>query len=200
MKTLLQINTGIFGDHSNSTALANEFSESYLENHTDTQRVVRDLVSEPLPHLDANIIGAFASDETGRTAEQQAILDQSQRLIDELSEADAIVLGLPMYNFNVPSQLKAYMDQVARAGVTFKYTETGPQGLLKDKPVYVIAARGGMHLGQVTDTQTDFIKTFFGFIGIQQVEFIYAEGLNMGDGAKDEALNQAKQAIDHLAA
>ena len=200
MKTLLQINTGIFGDHSNSTALANEFSESYLEYHTGTQRVVRDLVSEPLPHLDANIIGAFASDETGRTAEQQAILDQSQRLIDELSEADAIVLGLPMYNFNVPSQLKAYMDQVARAGVNFKYTETGPQGLLKDKPVYVIAARGGMHLGQVTDTQTDFINTFFGFIGIQQVEFIYAEGLNMGDGVKDEGLKRAKQAIENLAA
>lgn len=200
MKTLLQINTGIFGDHSNSTALANEFSEHYLEHHTGTQRVVRDLVSQPLPHLDANIIGAFASDEANRTEAQQVILDQSQRLIDELSQADAIVLGLPMYNFNVPSQLKAYMDQVARAGVTFQYTENGPQGLLKDKPVYVIAARGGMHLGQVTDTQTDFIKTFFGFIGIQQVEFIYAEGLNMGDEAKDEGLNQAKKAIDHLAA
>ena len=200
MKTLLQINTGIFGDNSNSTALANEFSEHYLAHHKGTQRVVRDLVSQPLPHLDANIIGAFASDEAGRTSEQQAILDQSQGLIDELSQADAVVLGLPMYNFNVPSQLKAYMDQVARAGVTFKYTENGPQGLLKDKPVYVIAARGGMHVGQVTDTQTDFIKTFFGFIGIHQVEFIYAEGLNMGDSAKDEGLQQAKQAIDHLAA
>lgn len=200
MKTLLQINTGIFGDGSQSTALSNAFSEQYLSHHPQVQHVVRDLVSEPLPHLDANIIAAFSSDEAQRTPEQQAIIDQSQSLIDELNNADAVVLGLPMYNFNVPSQLKAYMDQVARAGISFKYTETGPQGLLKDKPVYVIAARGGMHAGQVTDTQTDFITTFFGFIGINQVEFIYAEGLNMGDEAKEKAIEQAKNCIEHLAA
>ncbi|MFY0702211.1 MAG: NAD(P)H-dependent oxidoreductase, partial [Bermanella sp.] len=103
--------------------------------------------------------------------------------------------GLPMYNFNVPSQLKAYMDQVARAGITFKYTETGPQGLLADKPVYVIAARGGFHQGQETDTQTGFVKTFFAFLGINNVQFIYAEGVNMGDEAKASAYSAAKDAI-----
>lgn len=200
MKTLLQINTGIFGEHSNSTVLASQFSDNYVAKHGDTQVAVRDLISQPLPHLDANIIAAFASDEATRTAEQQAIIDRSQGLIDELSQADAVVLGLPMYNFSVPSQLKAYMDQVARAGITFKYTETGPQGLLADKPVYVLAARGGMHEGQLSDSQTGFIKTFFGFIGLHNVQFIYAEGLNMGDAAKEKAYNDAKQAMEQAAA
>jgi len=200
MTTLLQINTGIFGDGSQSTALANAFSEQYQSEHANTQVVVRDLINDPIPHLDANIIGAFASEEADRTAEQQAIVDASQALIDELENADAVVLGLPMYNFNIPSQLKAYMDQVARAGITFRYTENGPEGLLRDKPVYVVAARGGFHEGQVTDTQTNFIKTFFGFIGITQVEFIYAEGLNMGDEVKEEALSKAKTNIQRLVA
>ena len=200
MSTLLQINTGIFGEHSQSTALANAFSEQYLANHSDTQLTVRDLIENPIPHLDAHIIAAFSSEAEGRSPEQQAILDFSQELIDELNNADAVVLGLPMYNFNVPSQLKAYMDQVARAGITFKYTENGPEGLLKDKPVYVLAARGGVHAGQITDTQTDFIKTFFGFIGIKQVEFIYAEGLNMSGEVKDQSLAKAKTSIEHLAA
>lgn len=200
MTTLLQINTGIFGDNSQSTALANAFSEQYIAHHKEANLVVRDLITEPIPHLDAQIISAFASDEANRTPEQQATLAASQALIDELANADAVVLGLPMYNFNIPSQLKAYMDQVARAGITFKYTENGPQGLLRDKPVYVIAARGGMHAGQITDTQTDFIKTFFGFIGINQVEFIYAEGLNMGDEAKETALAHAKSSIEQHAA
>jgi len=200
MTKLLQINTGIFGDGSQSTALANAFSEQYQSEHANTQVVVRDLINDPIPHLDANIIAAFASEEANRTAKQQAIVDASQALIDELDNADAVVLGLPMYNFNIPSQLKAYMDQVARAGITFRYTENGPEGLLRDKPVYVVAARGGFHEGQVTDTQTDFIKTFFGFIGITQVEFIYAEGLNMGDEVKEEALSKAKTNIQRLVA
>jgi FMN-dependent NADH-azoreductase len=195
MSTLLQINSGIFGDHSNSTTLANEFTSQYLAQHPDAQVVLRDLISEPIAHLDANTIGAFASEEESRSPEQQAMVDFSQQLIDELSSADAVVLGLPMYNFNVPSQLKAYMDQVARAGITFKYTETGPQGLLADKPVYVIAARGGFHQGQESDTQTGFVKTFFAFLGIKNVQFIYAEGVNMGDEAKASAYSAAKDAI-----
>lgn len=199
MKTLLQINTGIFGEHSNSTVLANAFAEQFAAQQ-GAQVVVRDLVTNPLPHLDAEIIGAFASDGATRSQEQQAIIDRSQALIDELAQADAVVLGLPMYNFSVPSQLKAYMDQVARAGITFTYTETGPQGLLENKPVYVIAARGGIHAGLESDSQTAFIKTFFSFIGLNDVEFIYAEGLNMGDDVKAKAFDQAKHVIETVAA
>jgi FMN-dependent NADH-azoreductase len=103
-----------------------------------------------------------------------------------------------MYNFGVPSQLKAYFDQLARAGVTFKYTDKGPVGLLEDKPVYVLAARGGIHKGQYSDSQTAFIKTFFNFLGLEDVKFIYAEGLNMGDDVKDQAINIAKQSFDNV--
>ena len=200
MSTLLQINTGIFGEHSHSTVLAQQFSSQYLAQHTNSQLVVRDLISEPIPHLDATIIGAFASEEATRTPEQQAVLDFSQGLIDELANADAVVLGLPMYNFSVPSQLKAYMDQIARAGVTFKYTETGPVGLLNDKPVYVVAARGGIHEGQPSDSQTAFVKTFFAFIGMSNVQFIYAEGLNMGEDAQQKAYQQAEKNIAAITA
>jgi FMN-dependent NADH-azoreductase len=198
MSTLLQINAGIFADQSNSTTLANEFTALYVSQHKETDVVIRDLISDPIPHLDASTIAAFTSDIQNRTPQQQAIVDRSQSLIDELANADAIVLGLPMYNFSVPSQFKAYMDQVARAGITFNYTETGPQGLLADKPVYVIAARGGIHQGQPSDSQTSLIKTFFGFIGFKNVEFIYAEGLNMGDEAKAAAYNKAKDAMAEL--
>lgn len=193
---LLQILSGIFGDHSQSTALAQQFAASWQQKHPEGEVVVRDLIAEPIPHLDANNVMAFATAEEERTPEQQALVSKSDELIQELSEADAVVIGVPMYNFSVPTQLKAYFDQLARAGVTFQYTETGPVGMLKDKPVYVMAARGGMHKGQPTDSQTDFVKTFLGFIGLHDVRFIYAEGINMGDDAKENALHQAKEEIE----
>ena len=113
---------------------------------------------------------------------------------------DAIALGLPMYNFGIPSGLKAYFDHIARAGVTFKYTENGPVGLLTGKKVYVFAARGGMYAGTAKDSQTTYVRDFLGFIGITDVEFVYAEGLNMGEAAKISALGQAQVRLAQLAA
>ena len=192
MKTLLQINSGIFSEHSQSTSLAHNFADKWLHNNAGGQVVIRDLISEPVAHLDSNIVMAFSADKAERTQAQAEIVATSDALIAEIEAADAIVVGVPMYNFSIPSQLKAYFDQLARAGVTFTYTETGPKGLLKDKPVYVLAARGGIHKDQPTDSQTSFIKTFFGFIGLHNVQFIYAEGLNMGDEAKESALASAQ--------
>jgi len=188
MKTLLQINSGIFSDHSQSTSLANNFAEQFLQKNSGSEVVVRDLINEPVAHLDASIVMAFSADADERTPEQKHIVAQSDALIAEIEAADAIVLGVPMYNFSIPSQLKAYFDQLARAGVSFQYTETGPKGLLKDKPVYVLAARGGIHKDQPSDSQSSFVKTFFGFLGLHNVQFIYAEGLNMGDEAKAQAI------------
>ena len=188
MKTLLQINSGIFSDHSQSTSLANNFAEQFLQKNSGSEVIVRDLINEPVAHLDASIVMAFAADADERTPEQKHIVAQSDALIAEIEAADAIVLGVPMYNFSIPSQLKAYFDQLARAGVSFQYTETGPKGLLKDKPVYVLAARGGIHKDQPSDSQSSFVKTFFGFLGLHNVQFIYAEGLNMGDEAKAQAI------------
>lgn len=119
-------------------------------------------------------------------------------LIDELRQADLIVLGLPMYNFGIPSTLKSYFDHIARVGQTFRYTETGPIGLLTGKKAIVCATRGGLYAGTPLDTQTTYIRTFLGFLGITDVEFIYAEGLAMGDAKKQIALAQAWIATGRL--
>jgi FMN-dependent NADH-azoreductase len=121
-------------------------------------------------------------------------------LIEELRNADVIVLGLPMYNFGVPSTLKAYFDHVARAGVTFKYTAQGPVGLLTGRKVYVLATRGGRYAGTALDSQTDYVRQFLGFLGITDVEFVYAEGLALGEEAKAAALSEVENQISMLAA
>lgn len=139
---------------------------------------------------------SFLAKSEERTPEQQAVAGFSDALIDELKAADVIVLGLPMYNFGVPSTLKAYFDHVARAGATFRYTENGlPQGLLAGKKAYVFATRGGLHAGTPLDTQTGYVRDFLRFLGIEDVEFVYAEGLAMGDTAKADALAKAQRAI-----
>ena len=132
MKTLLQINTSIFSDGGQSSRLAERFVAGWREANPGGQVVVHDLAKEPVPHIDAGRFGAFLAKPAERTSEQQRVVDYSDALIDELKRADVIVLGLPMYNFGVPSTLKAYFDHVARAGVTFRYTETGP-GRLADR-------------------------------------------------------------------
>jgi FMN-dependent NADH-azoreductase len=128
------------------------------------------------------------------------VVAYSDTLINELKQADVIVLGLPMYNFGVPSQLKAYFDHIARIGVTFEYTEKGPVGKLTGKKVYVFAARGGVYEGTPMDTQTSYVRDFLRFLGMSDVEFIYAEGLNMGPQSKQTALAKAEAEITRLAA
>ena len=132
------------------------------------------------------------------TTEQQAVVDYSDGLVDELQRADTLVLGLPMYNFGVSSQLKAYFDHVARAGVTFRYTEDGPVGLLTSKKAYVLATRGGRYAGTPLDSQTAFVRAFLAFIGITDVTFVYAEGLAMGEDQKRQAINDAHRQIADL--
>ena len=193
---LLKLTSGLFGDNSQSNQLANHFVERLQSVNSDLQLTNRDLISEPIPHLDATIISAFMSEPSERTSEQTDIVNFSNALIEEIKQADTIVLGLPMYNFGVPSQLKAYFDQLARAGVTFKYTDTGPVGLLEDKPVYVLAARGGLHQGLASDSQTGFIKTMFQFLGLKNVNIIYAEGLNMGESTQSQAIETAHKMIE----
>ncbi len=200
MTTLLQINTSLFAESGQSSKLAQDFVQSWQHRHPDGQVIVRDLARQPLPHLDAARFQAFLTKPEERSPEQQAIAAESEALINELKAADVIVLGLPLYNFGVPSQLKAWIDHVARAGITFRYTASGPEGLITDRKLYVFAARGGNYLGTPADTQTGFIKTFFSFIGIRDIEFVYAEGLNLGDEPKKLALQNAAAQIQRLAA
>ncbi len=200
MTRLLQINTSLFSDGGQSSTLADGFVQAWRQHHPDAQVLLRDFAAEPVPHLTAESFQAFLAAPEQRTSEQANAVAYSDALIDEIRRADVIVLGLPMYNFGVPSQLKAWFDHIARAGVTFKYTENGPVGLLENKQVYVLAARGGMYKGTEKDTQTHYVTNFFNFLGIEEVEFIYAEGLAMGDASRDAALNAARAEIQALAA
>jgi len=187
---LLAIQSGIFGDQSNSTHLVNVVVEQLKENHAEIELTTRNLTANPLPYFDAGVAMALNSAEVDRTDAQQEIVSLSDQLISEVTGADAIVLGLPMYNFGVPAQMKSWFDLLARAGVTFTYGANGPEGLIADKPVFVVAARGGQHQGQISDSQTPFVKTILGFLGLKDVRIAYAEGLNMGEESKTESLKQ----------
>ena len=131
---------------------------------------------------------------------QAARVRLDDALIAELRAADVIVLGVPMYNFGVPSTLKAYFDHVARAGVSFRYTPDGPVGLLGSKRAYVFATRGGRYAGTEADLQTAYLRQFLGFIGIRDVEFIYVEGLALGAEQRERAVAAANERIEQLAA
>lgn len=200
MKNLLQINSSIFSSAGQSSQLADRFVATWYTNHPDAQIIVRDLAQNPLPHLDGPRVSAFFAQPETRTPEQQRWVAESDALIEEIKLADVMVIGLPMYNFGIPSTLKAYFDQIARAGVTFRYTENGPEGLLAGKKAYVFATRGGRYVGTALDSQTAYVRDFLGFLGITDVEFVYAEGLNMGEANKDAALIKARQQLAALAA
>lgn len=191
---ILHVNSSINGTAGQSSQLAERFVTQLRKG--GARAAVRDLASNPIPHLDAARFGAFVTKPDERTAEQQAVTDFSDALIDELRDADVLVLAVPMYNFGIPSQLKAYFDHVARAGVTFKYTEKGPVGLLSGKQAYVFATRGGYYAGTERDSQTTYVRDFLAFIGIKDVEFIYAEGLNVGEVQRKRALDMAHGAIE----
>ncbi|HMI76092.1 MAG TPA: FMN-dependent NADH-azoreductase [Steroidobacteraceae bacterium] len=201
MTTLLQINASINNGNGESSRLAKQFVAAFHKRHPNATIVARDVAAaEPVPHLTAERFGAFITKPEDRSAAQQAVVTYSDTLINELKQADVVVLGLPMYNFGVPSQLKAYFDHIARIGETFEYTEKGPVGKLTGKKVYVFAARGGVYEGTPMDTQTSYVRDFLRFLGMSDVEFIYAEGLNMGPQSKQTALAKAEAEIARIAA
>jgi FMN-dependent NADH-azoreductase len=195
MNTILHLTSSIFGDAGQSSRLAEEF----VARIPGARVLRRDLARDALPHLDAARFGAFLSKPESRTAVQQRVLDESDALIAELKAADTIVIGLPMYNFGLPSQLKAYFDHVARAGITFRYTDKGSVGLLGGRKAYVFAARGGLYQGTPRDTQTAYVRDFLAFLGITDVQFVYAEGLAIGEAQKQAALAGARRALRELA-
>jgi FMN-dependent NADH-azoreductase len=200
MKNLLQINSSIFSSDGQSSRLAERFVAAWRQANPGAAVTVRDLAREPVPHLDAARFGAFIAKAEERTAEQQATANYSDALIAELKAADVIVLGLPLYNFGLPSTLKAYFDHIGRVGHSFKYTENGPVGLLTGKKAYVFAARGGLYKGTPRDTQTAYVRDFLNFIGITDVEFVYAEGLAISEESKNASLARAHREIGYITA
>ncbi|WP_321846304.1 FMN-dependent NADH-azoreductase [Paraburkholderia bannensis] len=195
MTTILQINSAARSQGAQSTLLVNELTAKLQQSNPGAQVVTRNLQAAPLPHLDDSVLGAFFTPADQRTPEQQAIAARSEALIAELQAADIVVIGAPLYNFGISSQLKTYFDWIARAGITFQYTANGPEGLVKGKKVFVVSARGGKYQGTAHDSQTPYLTSFLGFLGMTDVNFIYAEGLNMGADAASAALASAREAI-----
>jgi len=197
MSTLLQINASLAGANGQSSRLAQRFVADWQANNPDGRVITRDLASDPVPHLTAERFQAFLSQPEARTDEQRSHAEYSDALVEELKNADTIVFAVPMYNFSVPSTLRAYFDHIARAGVTFRYTANGPEGLLKGKKAYVFITRGGFY-ADAADTQTPYLKQFLGFIGITDVNFVFAEGLSLGEESREKSLSQAHTAIGGL--
>jgi FMN-dependent NADH-azoreductase len=189
---ILQINASARSQGANSTRLADTVTARLVAANPGAQVTLRDLSANPLPILDETALGALFTPAEQRSPEQAALAAHFDAAIAELQAHDAVVLGVPMYNFGVPVQLKAWIDAVARAGVTFRYTETGPQGLVQGKKVYVACARGGIYRGTANDSQTPYLRTVLGFLGMTDVNFIYAEGLNMGPEAAEKGFAQAE--------
>lgn len=197
---ILQIKSSVFSGNGQSSRLADQFVAELRAQNPGAEVVERDLAAEPVPHLDGARVGAFFAKPDERSAEQKAVIAYSDQLIQELRSADVLVLGLPMYNFGVPSQLKAWFDHIARAGETFKYTEKGAVGLLNGKKAYVFASRGGLYAGTPNDWQTQFVRHFLGFIGITDVAFVYAEGLALGEESRNNSIAAAQAGVRQLAA
>jgi len=193
MKALV-IKSSILGPHSSSNAVI----DGVVNNLSPDSLVERDLAANPLPILDGELAGGLrgGSDLNER---QQQTLALSDQLINEIQQSDTLIIAAPMYNFTVPVQLKAWIDLIARAGVTFRYTENGPEGMVTGKRAIVVTTRGGMHKGGNTDHVTGYMQTVLGFIGITDVEFVYAEGLAMGEDLASKAIDDAKQQLKKLA-
>ncbi len=193
MSRLLVLKSSILGGYSQSTQIIEQLTAT----QTNAKIIERDLAQDALPMLDMNVATALrGGDEL--SDEQQDILTLSNTLIEEIKQSDTLIIAAPMYNFTVPTQLKNWVDMIARAGVTFAYTEQGPKGLLENKKAVIVTTRGGIHKDASTDIITPYLTTVLGFVGITDVEFVYAEALNMGDEMAKQGLDSAKQQISTL--
>lgn len=201
---ILHIDSSILGDGSVTRQLTAEVVARVKAGASAVTVTHRDLAARPLSHLSTLEFMARIGTAVEPTAEQQVEIDSGKLALDEFLAADVVVIGAPMYNFSVPSQLKAWMDRVAVAGKTFQYTATGPQGLAGDKRVIVAVGRGGFYGPETPaagfDFQERYLTAFFGFLGIQHVEFVHAEGVAMGPEARAKAIDVAQTEIAELAA
>ncbi len=197
---ILQINSSSRTVGSHSSHMAADIVERLLAINQESALTLRDLGRNPHAALDEAALQALFTPAGQRSAAQNARVSQDDTLIAELQAADVLVLGVPMYNFGVPAALKNWIDAIARVGVTFKYTDKGPIGLLQGKKVYVALARGGLYRDTPTDTQVPYLKMVLAFLGMTDVQFVYAEGLAMGPQAEQKALASAAAQIEDVLA
>ena len=198
---ILQIHSSARADGSQSSRLAQRIVDrlqAALPHPAAATITVRDLGRTPHPELNEAALQALFTPAEQRTPEQAARVALDDALIAELQVADVVVLGVPMYNFGVPAPLKNWIDAIARVKVTFTYTATGPVGLLTGKKVYIALTRGGKYRNTPADTQVPYLKTLLSFLGMTDIQFVYAEGLAMGPEAEQQALASAQSQIEAL--
>lgn len=192
-RTILRIDSSSTGPNSATRALTDQLVEKLTR--PEDAVIVRDL--EPgVPHLDGHIVTNMAASPEERSAESAAALALADQMIAELQDADVVVIGAPMYNFSIPSNLKAWADLVSQVGRTFAYTEQGPKGLVADRPTYIVAASGGMPIDSPGDFGTPWLRGFLAFLGITSVEVIAADGMAIDPEA---GLAKAGEAIAAVA-
>lgn len=198
MSKVLVLKSSILAGYSQSSQLADYYVDQAKANGDEV--TLRDLAANPIPVLDGELVGALRPSDAPLSPRQQEALSLSDALIAELQAHDVIVIAAPMYNFNIPTQLKNYFDLIARAGVTFRYTEAGPEGLVKGKRAVILSSRGGIHKDTASDLLTPYVKLFLGFIGISDVNFVFAEGIAYGPEVATKATDDAKNAIKQIVA
>lgn len=199
---VLAITSSALGDASASNKLVNDTIDQLKSRNADLQLTVRDLGAGQVPHLDLDGATAIRGGEPANAA-QAAAQKLSDELIAEVKAADVLVIGAPMYNFGIPSTLKSWFDYVLRAGVTFRYTEAGPEGLMTGKRAIIVATRGGLYSegpAKPMDSQEPHLRTMLGFIGITDISFVYAEKLAFGPEAREASIGEAERKLEELVA
>lgn len=200
---LLHVDSSILGEHSVSRRLSAELVEQWRRRVPGLEVTYRDLAAEPLPHFSGALIAARSGAETGMGAGTDPALardlELSEAVLAEFLAADVVVVGAPMYNFSVSSQLKAWIDRLATQGRTFRYSEQGPVGLAGGKKVIVVSSRGGLYgpdSGQAeADHQEPYLRSVFAFFGIEKIDYLRAEGVALGPDVRDAALAEAARRI-----
>ncbi len=194
---LLHIDSSILGDNSASRQLSRSVVHAWQAAEPGLAVTYRDLASDAISHFSAATLVAAGTSAELRDAAQQHEAQLSASTLAEFLAADAVVIAAPMYNFTSPTQLKAWIDRIAVAGQTFRYTEAGPEGLCGNKKVIVVSTSGGLHVGQATGVgHEDYLKVMLGFMGITDVEFVRAHGLGYGEDVRGKAMGDAQAHID----
>lgn len=193
---LLHIDSSILGDNSASRQLSRDVVEAWKAAEADVVVTYRDLAADAISHFSAQTLIAAGTSAELRDAAQKHETDLSASTMAEFLAADAVVIAAPMYNFTIPTQLKAWIDRIAVAGQTFRYTEAGPEGLCGGKKLVIVSTSGGLHAGQPSGVaHEEYLKVIFGFLGITDIEFVRAEGLAYGDEMRSKAISEAKLQI-----
>jgi FMN-dependent NADH-azoreductase len=198
MPTMLRLDSSLYSGEGVSSQLTERFSRQWVENHPGTRVIYRDLAANPPPHLDADYLDALATSPDQRSESQRQRIAVADLMIDELRQAQTVVIGLPLYNFGIPSTLKAWFDHIARAGETFYYEDTGPVGMLGGRKVFALSTRGDKTSESGSDPQTDHVRQMLNFLGMRDVRFVYAEGLTLDESTRNTGIAGALVEIARL--